>query len=63
MVPLANGVPKYVLNLAADLPGNQVPLQPWAEALLKERMETSDTELIEFVCNVNEKDQPHLVGK
>jgi hypothetical protein len=41
MVPLANGVPKYVLNLAADLPGNQVPLQPWAEALLKERMETS----------------------
>jgi hypothetical protein len=47
----------------ADLPGNQVPLQPWAEALLKERMETSDTELIEFVCNVNEKDQPRLVGK
>jgi hypothetical protein len=22
-----------------------------------------DTELIEFVCNENEKDQPHLVGK
>lgn len=41
MVPLANGVPKYVINLAADLPGNEVPLQPWAEALLKERMETS----------------------
>jgi hypothetical protein len=40
-VPLANGIPKYVLNLAADLPNNQVPLQPWAEALLKERMETS----------------------
>jgi hypothetical protein len=27
-------------NLAADLPGNQVPLQPWTEALLKDRMET-----------------------
>jgi hypothetical protein len=29
--------PKYALNLAADLPGKEVPLQPWAAALVKER--------------------------
>ena len=27
---------KHLLNLAADLPPGGVPLQPWAEALLKE---------------------------
>jgi hypothetical protein len=36
-----SGAPRYALDLAADLPNNQVPLQPWAEALLKERMEMS----------------------
>jgi hypothetical protein len=48
--PLANGVPKYLLNLAADLPGNQVPLQPWAEALLKEPMETSGNDCPASSC-------------
>jgi hypothetical protein len=32
-----SGPPKYALNLAADLPGKEVPLQPWAAALVKER--------------------------
>jgi hypothetical protein len=32
---------KHLLNLAADLPGGAVPLQPWAEALYKERIETN----------------------
>jgi hypothetical protein len=32
---------KHLLNLAADLPPGGVPLQPWAEALLKERIETN----------------------
>jgi hypothetical protein len=36
-----NGPPKYALNLAADLPGKNVPLQPWAEALVKERAATN----------------------
>jgi hypothetical protein len=32
---------KHLLNLAADLPPGSVPLQPWAEAVLKERIETN----------------------
>jgi hypothetical protein len=32
---------KYLLNLAADLKPGDVPLQPWAEALYKERIETN----------------------
>lgn len=32
---------KHLLNLAADLPPGGVPLQPWAEALLKERIENN----------------------
>jgi len=31
------GPPKYALDLAADLPGKLVPLQPWAQALVDER--------------------------
>jgi hypothetical protein len=34
---LANG-PKYLQNLAADLKPEDVPMQPWAAALTKERM-------------------------
>jgi hypothetical protein len=30
--------PKYLQNLAADLKPDQVPMQPWAAALTKERM-------------------------
>ena len=30
--------PKYLQNLAADLKPGDVPMQPWAEALTKERM-------------------------
>ncbi len=30
--------PKYVRNLAADLKEGDVPMQPWAEALYKERL-------------------------
>jgi hypothetical protein len=30
--------PKYLQNLAADLKPSDVPMQPWAEALTKERM-------------------------
>jgi hypothetical protein len=36
-----SGPPKYALNLAADLPGGQVPLQPWAEAVVKERVDSN----------------------
>jgi hypothetical protein len=32
---------KHLLNLAADLKPGAVPLQPWAEALYKERIETN----------------------
>jgi len=32
---------KHLLNLAADLKPGDVPLQPWAEALYKERIETN----------------------
>jgi hypothetical protein len=32
---------KHLLNLAADLPPGSVPLQPWAEAVYKERIETN----------------------
>jgi hypothetical protein len=32
---------KHLLNLAADLPPNSVPMQPWAEAAYKERIETN----------------------
>jgi hypothetical protein len=32
-----SGPPKYALDLAADLPDKRVPLQPWAEILMKER--------------------------
>jgi hypothetical protein len=32
---------KHLLNLAADLKPGEVPLQPWAEALLKERIDTN----------------------
>jgi hypothetical protein len=32
---------KHLLNLAADLKPGEVPLQPWAEAVLKERIETN----------------------
>jgi hypothetical protein len=30
--------PKYLLNLAADLKPGDAPMQPWAEAITKERM-------------------------
>jgi hypothetical protein len=30
---------KHLLNLAADLPAGAVPLQPWADALYKDRIE------------------------
>src|SRR5262245_20348668 len=36
----ADGV-KHLLNLAADLKPEEVPLQPWAEALYKERIENN----------------------
>jgi hypothetical protein len=32
---------KHLLNLAADLKLGEVPLQPWAEAVYKERIETN----------------------
>jgi hypothetical protein len=32
---------KHLLNLAADLKPGDVPLQPWAEALYKERIDTN----------------------
>ena len=32
---------KHLLNLAADLPPGSVPLQPWAEAVYKERIENN----------------------
>ena len=32
---------KHLLNLAADLKPGEVPLQPWAEAVYKERIETN----------------------
>src|SRR5678816_3228269 len=32
---------KHLLNLAADLKPGEVPLQPWAEALYKERIENN----------------------
>jgi hypothetical protein len=32
---------KHLLNLAADLKPGDVPLQPWAEAVYKERIETN----------------------
>ena len=32
---------KHLLNLAADLKPGEVPLQPWAEKLLQERIETN----------------------
>ena len=32
---------KHLLNLAADLKPGEVPLQPWADALYKERIETN----------------------
>src|SRR5215510_11897717 len=32
---------KHLLNLAADLPPGSVPLQPWAETLYKERIDTN----------------------
>ncbi len=32
---------KHLLNLAADLPPNSVPLQPWAEAVYKERIDNN----------------------
>jgi hypothetical protein len=32
---------KHLLNLAADLKPGEVPLQPWAEALYKERIESN----------------------
>jgi hypothetical protein len=38
-VPVVDGIPKFAINLAADLPSGSVPLQPWAAALLKERMD------------------------
>jgi len=36
----ADGV-KHLLNLAADLKPEEVPLQPWAQALYKERIENN----------------------
>ena len=35
---------KHLLNLAADLKPGSVPLQPWAEAVYKERIETNGKE-------------------
>jgi hypothetical protein len=32
---------KHLLNLAADLPPGSVPLQPWADALYKERIDNN----------------------
>jgi hypothetical protein len=32
---------KYLLNLAADLKPGEIPLQPWAEAVYKERIENN----------------------
>jgi len=32
---------KHLLNLAADLKPGEVPLQPWADAIYKERIETN----------------------
>jgi hypothetical protein len=32
---------KHLLNLAADLPPDSVPLQPWAKAVYEERIETN----------------------
>src|SRR5450631_3136689 len=32
-----NPNPKYLVNLAADLKPGDVPMQPWAEAVFKER--------------------------
>ena len=36
--------PKYLLNLAADLKPEQVPLQPWAAALLQQRKENNSVD-------------------
>ena len=35
------GVVRHLLNLAVDLKPGEVPLQPWAEALYKERIENN----------------------
>ena len=37
-------MPKYLLNLAADMKPEDVPLTPWAAALLKQRTETNSVD-------------------
>lgn len=37
-------MPKYLLNLAADMKPEDVPLQPWAAALLKQREDTNSVD-------------------
>ena len=54
--------PKYLQNLAADLKPGDVPMQPWAAALTKERMtgihaaEESGCELPAARCPQNQRD-------
>jgi hypothetical protein len=49
------------LDLTLTIDDPKAYTQPWT---VKETMQISpDTELLEFVCNENEKDLKHIVGK
>ena len=54
------------LNIGWSLKGG-LPYLPWAAAPAKKRTEElrkeDPTELLDYICNENEKDVPHLVGK
>jgi hypothetical protein len=47
------------IQITIDDPGTYV--KPWT--VTESSRLRPDTELLEFICNENEKDLPHLVGK
>jgi hypothetical protein len=47
------------VQITIDDPGAYI--KPWT--VTESSRLLSDTELLEFICNENEKDQPHLCGQ
>ena len=49
------------LDIEVTIDDPKAYTKPWTVTVHQRRM--ADTELIEFVCQENEKDSPHLAGK
>jgi hypothetical protein len=50
------------MEIRATIDDPKTYTKPWTTTVQKNHLQLG-TDILEFVCNENEKDRPHMVGK